>query len=32
MIAFRFGTEFHHIIGDTLQMVKVTGSEVKVTA
>jgi len=35
-IAFKFGTEFYHVTGDTLQVftskVKVTGSAVKVTA
>ena len=25
LIAFKFGTEFHHVTGDTLQMFKVKG-------
>ena len=29
-IAFKFGTDFHHVIGDTLRMSKVTGSKVKI--
>jgi len=26
-IAFKFGTEFHHVTGDTLQMFKVKGQD-----
>jgi len=25
LIAFKFGTEFHHVTGDTLQMFKIKG-------
>jgi len=28
-IVFQFGTEFHHVTGDTLQMFKVTVSAAK---
>ena len=31
-IAFKFGTEFHYVTADALQLFKVTGSEVKVTS